>query len=55
MFPITIDVVAADRTRRLEGFAARSRRRFRSAGSDDDAADRPVRHHRESYRPALGH
>ena len=61
MFPITIDVVTAERSRRLEGFANRSRRRLRSADSDtQDAQDgvgdhRPDRRHPQSYRPALGH
>ena len=61
MFPTTIDVVTADRSRRLEGYATRSRRRFRFAASPDtyiaDSAagsDSAARHQRESYRPALG-
>lgn len=59
MFPITIDVVSADRSRRLEGSATGSPRRPSSAGSDAENtenvgnADHSVRHHR-AFRPVFG-
>ncbi len=54
MFPITIDVVTADRSRRLEGSATGSPRRPSSADSAADNADRQVRRHHGAYRPVFG-
>ena len=57
MFPITIDVVSADRSRRLEGSATGSSRRPGSTDSDADHADHadhPVRRHHGAFRPVFG-
>lgn len=59
MFPITIDVVAADRSRRLESSATSSGGRSRFAGLDVsdlsglDDVSRPAPRHRAWHRPAF--
>lgn len=54
MFPITTDIVTADRSRRLEGFRGWSRRRHQTAGSEVGDIARPVEGHRSTFRPAFG-
>lgn len=52
MFPITADVVTAERSRRLEGYRRWSHRHGRTAGPDVDDTPRPVQGHRPSLRAA---
>ncbi|MEP6649821.1 MAG: hypothetical protein ABJA74_07885 [Lapillicoccus sp.] len=55
MFPITtVDIVSAERSRRLEGYRGWSRRRHQSAGADADDTARPQDGHRPVLRPAFG-
>lgn len=55
MFPIaTAQIVTAERSRRLEGFRAWSRRRHPSGPADVTETTRPLQGHRPSLRPALG-
>ena len=56
MFPITtVEIVSADRSRRLEGYRGWSRRRHQSAGPNADDSARPLEGHRPVLRPAFGH
>jgi hypothetical protein len=54
MFPITTDVVTAERTHQLEGYRRWSHRRGQLAGREADDVQRPAVGHRPVLRLALG-
>jgi hypothetical protein len=53
VFPVTTDIVTADRSRRLEGFHRWSHRRHQSAGPEVGDVARPIDGHRPTLRPAF--
>ncbi len=54
MFPISTEVVSAERTHRLEGFRRWSHRRGQVAGLEADDTARPATGHRPVLRLAVG-
>lgn len=53
MFPITTQVVASERSRRLEGYRRWSHRHGQPAGVDANDTPRPVSGHRPVLRVAF--